>query len=112
METQVQMVVRQIPVRQNMTQEVSDVEEIAIPVPQVMTQEVLVSVAVPKTLDFQRSRDGTETGPVGSESSEDCEMPVVQFLDRYVDMPVVTQRQVPMVPNAVEVPRSSTLTRL
>ena len=36
------------------------------------------------------------------------EMPVVQFSDRVVDMLVVTQRQVPMIPNVqntVEVPQ-------
>ena len=58
LETQEHMMGRRVPVRQNMTQEVavsvgkSDVEEIAILVPQVMTQEVLVPVAVPKTFLF------------------------------------------------------------
>ena len=83
---QVQMVERPVTVCPITTQEVvmsvskSDVEETANPVPQVMTQGVLVPVAVPKTLDsphvelIDKSREhscrGTETGPIGSESSE------------------------------------------
>ena len=88
------------------------------PASQVMTQEVLVPVAVPKTLDSSRAQliDKVLDIPVMAQTQvpsaqrvqKIVEMPVVQFSDGHVDMPVITQRQVPMIPNVqkvVEVPQ-------
>ena len=88
------------------------------PASQVMTQEVLVPVAVPKTLDSPRAQliDKVLSIPVMAQTQfpsarrvqKVVEMPVVQFSDRHVDIPVITQRQVPMIPNVqktVEVPQ-------
>ena len=88
------------------------------PASQVMTQEVLVPVAVPKTLDSPRAQliDKVLNIPVMAQTQvpsaqrvqKIVEMPVVQFSDGHVDMPVITQRQVPMIPNVqkvVEVPQ-------
>ena len=87
-------------------------------VPQGTTQEVLVPVAVPKTLDSPRAQliDKVLSIPVMAQSQvpsaprvqKIVEMPVVQFSDGHVDMPVLAQRQVPMIPNVqktVEVPQ-------
>ena len=88
------------------------------PASQVMTQEVLVPVAVPKTLDSPRAQliDKVLDIPVMAQTQvpsaqrvqKIVEMPVVQFSDGHVDMPVITQRQVPMIQNVqkvVEVPQ-------
>ena len=84
---QVQMMEPQVPVRQNMTQEVA--VSVAKSDVQVLTQGVLVPVAVPKTLDSPRvqlvdkvvhSRDGTETGPL-QERKKIVETPKKQCRD-------------------------------
>ena len=85
---------------------------------QVMMQEVLVPVAVPKTLDSPRAHviDKVVNVPVTAQRQVSSaprvqkivETPKVQFSDGHVDMPVVAQRQVPMIPNVqkvVEVPQ-------
>ena len=88
------------------------------PVPQGMTQEVLVPVAVPKKLDSPQVQliDKIVNVPVTAQRQvpsapkvqKIVEMQVVQLSDGEVDMPVITQRQVPMIPNmhkTVEVPQ-------
>ena len=87
-------------------------------VPQGMTQEVLVPVAVPKKLDSPQVQliDKVVNVPVtvqrqvpsAPKVQKIVEMQVVQLSDGEVDMPVITQRQVPMIPNVqktVEVPQ-------
>ena len=87
-------------------------------VPQGMTQEVLVPVAVPKKLDSPQVQliDKVVNVPVtaqrqvpsASKVQKIVEMQVVQLSDGEVDMPAITQRQVSMIPNVqktVEVPQ-------
>ena len=88
------------------------------PVSQVMSQEVVVPVAVPKKLDSPQVQliDKVVNVPVtaqrqvssASRVQKIVETPKVQFSDGHVDMPVVAQRQVSMIPNVqkvVEVPQ-------
>ena len=88
------------------------------PVSQVMTQEVVVPVAVPKKLDSPQVQQidkvvnvpGTAQRQVPSAPrvQKIVEMSKVQFSDGEVDMPVVAQRQVPRIPNVqktAEVPQ-------
>ena len=84
----------------------SDVEEIVIPVPQVMTQEVLVPVAVPKKLDSPQVQliDKVVNVPVTAQRQvssaprvqkivETVEVPQIQYIDKIVDAPVVARSE-------------------